>query len=88
MQAVQGTYNNGIFTLNRQAPVKTGKIIVIFNTEETTTSDNENHSLQDLSLAPIKDEGSGCPFFGMFADGKISSEKFMAQKQIEKKLEL
>ena len=30
MQAIQGVYNNGKFTLKRQAPVKTGKIIVIF----------------------------------------------------------
>jgi len=36
MQAVQGTYNNGTFTLNRQAPVKTGKIIVIFTEAEPT----------------------------------------------------
>jgi hypothetical protein len=34
MQAVQGVYNNGTFTLNRQAPVKTGKIIVIFTEAE------------------------------------------------------
>jgi hypothetical protein len=34
MQAVQGTYNNGTFTLNRQAPVKTGKVIVIFTEAE------------------------------------------------------
>jgi len=35
MQAVQGTYNNGTFTLSRQAPVKAGKIIVIFTEEES-----------------------------------------------------
>jgi len=55
MQAVQGTYNNGTFTLNRQAPVKTGKIIVIFNVEESPASDDENLLLQDLLLAPSLD---------------------------------
>jgi hypothetical protein len=55
MQAVQGTYDNGTFTLNRQAPVKTGKIIVIFNAEEANVSDNESPLLQDLLLAPSLD---------------------------------
>ena len=55
MQAVQGMYNNGIFTLNSQAPVKTGKIIVIFNTEESPVSGNESHLLQDLLLPPSLD---------------------------------
>jgi len=55
MQAVQGTYNNGTFILNSQAPVKTGKIIVIFNVEEPSTPDDENLLLQDLLLAPSLD---------------------------------
>jgi len=29
-----------------------------------------------------------CPLLGMFADGKISVNKFMVQKQLEKELEL
>jgi len=55
MQAVQGTYNNGTFTLNHQAPVKTGKIIVIFNVEESPATDDENLSLNDLLLKPSLD---------------------------------
>ena len=33
MQAIQGVYDNGKFTLERKAPVKQGKIIVIFPDE-------------------------------------------------------
>ena len=38
-------------------------------------------------VTPIREENVDCPLLGMFADGKISSEKFMAQKQNEKELE-
>ena len=33
MQAIQGLYDNGKFSLERQAPVKKGKIIVLFSDE-------------------------------------------------------
>jgi hypothetical protein len=35
----------------------------------------------------ICEKSSDCPFYGMFADGKISVSKFIAQKQQEKGLE-
>ena len=41
----------------------------------------------DTRTTPIREESVDCPFAGMFADGKVSSEKFIAQKQIEKELE-
>jgi len=41
----------------------------------------------EVRLVPIAEKGAGCPFFGMFADGKISSERFIAEKNREKELE-
>jgi dihydroorotate dehydrogenase len=35
----------------------------------------------------IAETGTDCPLIGMFADGKISSERFMAEKHKEKELE-
>ncbi|MCL2080972.1 MAG: hypothetical protein FWH16_02615 [Oscillospiraceae bacterium] len=34
MQAIQGVYDNGKFSLERQAPVKRSRIIVLFSEEE------------------------------------------------------
>jgi len=34
MQAVNGFYDNGIFELNQEAPVKRGKFIMFFTEEE------------------------------------------------------
>ena len=42
----------------------------------------------DFVITPIREDSEVCPLFGMFSDGKISTEKFHAQKQEEKKLEL
>jgi len=39
----------------------------------------------EIRLTPIME---GCPLRGMFADGKLSADKFMANKQAEKELEL
>ena len=39
-------------------------------------------------ITPIKEENVNCPLLGMFSDGKVSSVKFIAQKQKEKKLEI
>lgn len=39
MQAIQGLYNNGTVRLNQQAPVKQGKIIVIFTDAEPEPAD-------------------------------------------------
>ena len=41
----------------------------------------------DFIITPIREDEVECPLLGMFADGKISSYKFMAQKQEEKELE-
>jgi len=41
----------------------------------------------DILITPIREENVDCPFLGMFSDGKISVEKFMARKREEKELE-
>ena len=41
----------------------------------------------EIRLTPIRETDSECPLLGMFADGKISVNKFMANKQSEKELE-
>jgi hypothetical protein len=41
----------------------------------------------EFLITPIREESVDCPFVGMFADGKVSAAKFMAQKQLEKELE-
>jgi hypothetical protein len=41
----------------------------------------------EILITPIREENVDCPFIGRFTDGKISSIKFMAQKQLEKELE-
>jgi hypothetical protein len=53
MQAIQGTYNNGTFTLNSQAPVKTGKIIVVF--EGVHEQNTKSESIKNLLLPPTLD---------------------------------
>ena len=45
-------------------------------------------SLNDFIITPIREENIDCPLLGMFADGKISADRFMAQKQAEKELEI
>ena len=42
----------------------------------------------EIRLIPIRETDLDCPLLGMFADGKISAEKFMAGKQAEKELEI
>ncbi len=41
----------------------------------------------EVRLVPIAEMGTDCPFFGMFSDGKLSSERFIADKHREKELE-
>ena len=41
----------------------------------------------EFLITPIKEGNVDLPFVGRFSDGKISSIKFMAQKQLEKELE-
>jgi hypothetical protein len=40
----------------------------------------------EIRLTPIRTD-LDCPLLGMFADGKISVDKFIAKKQAEKELE-
>jgi len=40
-----------------------------------------------ITLIPIFESQNDCPLRGMFADGKISVDKFIEKKQAEKKLE-
>ena len=42
----------------------------------------------EIRLTPIRDAKKGCPLRGMFADGKISVDKFIENQQAEKGLEL
>ena len=41
----------------------------------------------EVRLTPIVETAKSFPLRGMFADGKISTEKFMENKQAEKELE-
>ena len=41
----------------------------------------------EIRLTPIVEATKGCPLRGMFADGKISVDKFIESKQAEKELE-
>ena len=41
----------------------------------------------EIRLTPIIDTIKGCPLRGMFADGKVSMDKFIESKQAEKELE-
>ena len=41
----------------------------------------------EVLLTPIIDSSDGCPLRGMFADGKLSVDKYLASKQAEKELE-
>jgi hypothetical protein len=38
-------------------------------------------------ITPLRETDVDCPLLGMFADGKISIDKFLANKQLEKGLE-
>ena len=42
----------------------------------------------EIRLTPIRETDLDCPLLGMFADGKISVDKFIENKQVEKELEL
>jgi len=39
-----------------------------------------------ITIIPLKTE-TDCPLFGFFADGKLSTEKIVEQKQLDKELE-
>ena len=41
----------------------------------------------EIRLTPIRETDIECPLLGMFADGKISMNKFILSKQTEKSLE-
>ncbi|MCL2433941.1 MAG: hypothetical protein FWD16_05425 [Clostridia bacterium] len=40
-----------------------------------------------ITVIPIR-EDDDCPLFGFLGEGKMSTERFMADKQLEKELEL
>lgn len=42
----------------------------------------------ELLITPVREESVDCPFAGMFADGRVSATKFMAQKRWEKELDI
>jgi hypothetical protein len=41
----------------------------------------------NVILSPIKEKPNLDELFGMFSDGKLSTEQFIAQKAIEKEME-
>ena len=41
----------------------------------------------EIRLTPIRETESECPLLGMFADGKISVDKFIENKRNERELE-
>ena len=45
----------------------------------------ESHG--EIRLIPVRETENSCPLLGMFADGKISVDQFIASKQTEKALE-
>jgi len=58
-------------------------VMRLFNTKQVKVKE----SFGTVLLTPVNETGLDCPLFGMFPDGRISVEKFMAQKQEEKELE-
>ncbi|MCL2147711.1 MAG: hypothetical protein FWH52_07885 [Synergistaceae bacterium] len=42
----------------------------------------------EILLTPIKESDVDCPLLGMFSDGRISVDKFIANKRIEKELDI
>jgi hypothetical protein len=58
-------------------------IIRMIHTEKVKVREKSG----DVLLTPIIEEGIGCPLLGMFSDGRISVERFMERKQLEKELE-
>jgi hypothetical protein len=41
----------------------------------------------EVRLTPVTPAKEYCPFWGMLTDGRLTSEKFMADKRLEKELE-
>ena len=41
----------------------------------------------EVWLTPVAAPYSNCPLLGMFKDGKVSVDKFIARKRLEKELE-
>ena len=37
----------------------------------------------EIRLIPIRETNIACPLFGMFADGKVSVDKFIANKRLD-----
>jgi len=48
MQAIQGIYDNGILKLDRKAPAKKARVIVLFTEEETHQKMSADEALQIL----------------------------------------
>ena len=42
----------------------------------------------EILLTPIRESDVDCPLLGMFSDGRISVDKFIANKRTEKELDL
>jgi hypothetical protein len=42
----------------------------------------------EVRLIPIRETDSDCPLYGVLSDGKLSSDRFMANKRLEKELDL
>ena len=58
-------------------------LLDIFQTE--TVKIREDNGV--ITIVPIK-EDNDCPLFGFYAEGKLSTGKFLKQKQLDKELEI
>jgi hypothetical protein len=59
-------------------------LIRLIHTEKVKV--HEAHG--EIRLTPIIETDIDCPLLGMFSDGRISTDSFMANKRIEKELDL
>ena len=58
-------------------------LLRLIHTEKVKVRENDG----EILLTPITDTVEGCPLRGMFADGKLSVDKYLTEKQAEKGLE-
>ena len=64
-------------------------LLRLINTEKVKVREAHGEiRLTPIRLTPIMETHLNCPLLGMFADGKISVDKFISDKQAEKELEL
>ena len=81
VQTYQGYFREGRFVSPELDTIPDYTEVVIVVTGRTAAAESPK-----VSRSVVFD--ADCPLLGMFSDGKISVDRFMAQKQNEKGLEL